>query len=1039
MIKRITRFFILVLFATLTAQNVSGQGQNCSCWVDRDTSFHVVPMITGTPPLYRNDDGYSAAIVLPFHICFYGSYEDSVAINNNGNISFKKHYATYTADSFPLVNFSMVAPFWADVDTRNPGSGVVWYKIRPNYMIVQWDSVGYYGSHVDKLNTFQCIISNGNDPIIPYGNNVEFCYKSMQWTTGDASGGAAGFGCPPANGSPATVGANKGDGINFVQVGLFNSPGNTYIGQYPPPPYYDDVSWLSNQSFLFNTCSGSVPPLVTGVSPCDTFIVCTGDTTDVHISFLSPVQTDSSFGHLVVPAPPGVTVLSNTPGITDNMVLQIIGSGLNYGNNVVNLYGWTNAVPHDTVFVTFVLQVDSSASGFVTASKDTICPGDSVKLIAHTNVHNYNWSNGATTDSTWVKPNVTTTYTLNVSKGKCALSLAKTIVVSSGGFITINHDSVCPGDSTTLTIIDGSSYKWNTGATTSSITVVLDSSQTFSCISHSPCGSDTLKKRAYLLPKPIPGITGPDTACIGSQVTLTASGGSKYSWSNGATTSSITITLGGTTTYTVGISNGACVVDTSKTVTAAPAIVGTITIHPKDTICAGDSATLIAGGGGSYMWLNNSKTTDSIRVSPPPGVTTYSLTVNKGGCSATVTQQLIVVNGTAPTLTLTKDSICSNDSTTITVNGQVGDKYKWLAPIAPGVSGNATVTLKGSNGTITYKVIVSSPCLIDTLTKTLHVSALPNITQTGNTTICFGKNTTLLASGGTTYSWAPPIGLSCTNCPNPTASPTTNINYTLTVSNGKCKSDTVIPFTVNQLPQIIMAANPANICYGTPSILTATGGGTYLWSNGATTSAVTVTPGQNTTYSVVVNNGCIDSNRIGIVVDSPYFQACCDSCIIKGSTVDIGAYGVGMNYAWIPSATLSCDNCPFPQATPTVTTTYTVTSVDAKGCRTVRTVTICLDCLDFTVPNVFTPNDDGINDDFEVKLNNYTTYSIQIFDRWGKEVYKSTDPTVYWTGRIMATTDMVPDGTYFYEISATCDANTYKKKGFVQVITGGAK
>jgi hypothetical protein len=105
-------------------------------------------------------------------ICFYGQNINSVYINNNGNVSFGAAYGTFTANSFPDPTFIMVAPFWADVDTRGNGSGVVYYKLTANYLIVRWQSVGYYSMYDDKLNDFQLILTDGSDPILPAGNNV---------------------------------------------------------------------------------------------------------------------------------------------------------------------------------------------------------------------------------------------------------------------------------------------------------------------------------------------------------------------------------------------------------------------------------------------------------------------------------------------------------------------------------------------------------------------------------------------------------------------------------------------------------------------------------------------------------------------------------------------------------------------------------------------------------------------------------------------------------------------------------------------------
>lgn len=91
-------------------------------------------------------------------------------------------------------------------------------------------------------------------------------------------------------------------------------------------------------------------------------------------------------------------------------------------------------------------------------------------------------------------------------------------------------------------------------------------------------------------------------------------------------------------------------------------------------------------------------------------------------------------------------------------------------------------------------------------------------------------------------------------------------------------------------------------------------------------------------------------------------------------------------------------------------------------------------CDNLSVPNVFTPNNDGINDDFVVNATGVNSFSIIIYNRWGEQVFANTNPSVYWNGRVNATDDLVPDGTYYYIINAGCGATNSSKAGFVQVI-----
>ena len=273
----------------------SGSPQNranaaCDCIVPLDSTFTVVPFNIGIAPDYRNDDGSSPAIAIPFNFCLYGSTYDSLFINNNGNISFVSQYFTFTSDSFPSSNYTMVAPFWGDVDTRDSASGLVYYKITPTSLIVRWDHVGYFPVASDKLNDFQLIITDGTDPILPAGTNVGYCYNNMDWTTGAASGGINGFG-----GTPSTVGANEGDGSSFIQMGRFGDSTNVYDGPFSNA---DGIDWLDDQQFYFNSCTDSAstnvdPILVSNM--CDTINLLPGDTIQYAMMVLSGEQNQDAW------------------------------------------------------------------------------------------------------------------------------------------------------------------------------------------------------------------------------------------------------------------------------------------------------------------------------------------------------------------------------------------------------------------------------------------------------------------------------------------------------------------------------------------------------------------------------------------------------------------------------------------------------------------------------------------------------------------------------------------------------------------------
>lgn len=188
----------------------------------------------------RNDDGYSGPINLGFSLNFFGTTYNQFYVNNNGNISFGNGISAFTPTGPTGASEPIISPFFADVDTRNAASGVVYLQQLANEDIITWNGVGYYGAHADKLDTFQLIL-RGPGYSIPSGEGqIGFYYTTMQWETGDASGGSAGFG-----GDPAAVGF--GDGAGNGQI----LQGSTQNG----------ISSIVNDEYVWFNLSGSGVPV----------------------------------------------------------------------------------------------------------------------------------------------------------------------------------------------------------------------------------------------------------------------------------------------------------------------------------------------------------------------------------------------------------------------------------------------------------------------------------------------------------------------------------------------------------------------------------------------------------------------------------------------------------------------------------------------------------------------------------------------------------------------------------------------------------
>ncbi|MDM4763607.1 nidogen-like domain-containing protein [Galbitalea sp. SE-J8] len=162
--------------------------------------------------LQANDDDSTGAVPLGFAIDFYGRQFSSLYVNNNGNVTFGASDFTYTPYNLTSPDqLPRLAPLFSDVDTRGAGSWQVTYGRSPDStaFCVNWVEVGYYGSHDDKLNSFQLIItSRSGAPGRTSGDfDATYNYDSIEWETGDASGGVGGYG-----GSAAAVGYTVGTG-----------------------------------------------------------------------------------------------------------------------------------------------------------------------------------------------------------------------------------------------------------------------------------------------------------------------------------------------------------------------------------------------------------------------------------------------------------------------------------------------------------------------------------------------------------------------------------------------------------------------------------------------------------------------------------------------------------------------------------------------------------------------------------------------------------------------------------------------------------
>jgi gliding motility-associated-like protein len=222
---------------------------------------------------------------------------------------------------------------------------------------------------------------------------------------------------------------------------------------------------------------------------------------------------------------------------------------------------------------------------------------------------------------------------------------------------------------------------------------------------------------------------------------------------------------------------------------------------------------------------------------------------------------------------------------------------------------------------------------------------------------------------------------------------------------------------------------------GTSAVLVASGGGTYAWSNGATSPSINVSPTSNTVYTVTVTVGtCTGSAAHSlVVVATPTASVGSNVTISQGSSATLSAGGGG-NYSWSNGALGATDI-----VNPAVTSNYCV-YVNNKGCTDTACVTVFvtpLECNDGVyIPNAFSPNGDNENDFFRVYFQNILCveyFKIFIYNRWGQTVFLSNDPAFAWDGAYPEMDHNTAVFTYYMSVRFK-NGDEVNKKGNVSLI-----
>lgn len=668
-----------------------------------------------------------------------------------------------------------------------------------------------------------------------------------------------------------------------------------------------DVGVLNSWSITFNAGGGPAPEADLGPD----ITICPGESVTLEVDVTPGAD---SYAWSTGQTTPTINV---SPAATTTYIVTVTNNG---------------CMDRDTITVV----VDFNALNADAGPDVAICDGETVTLTATggNGGGEFNWSNGDTGPTIMVSPSTTTTYTVTISEGTCMSIDDVTVTVNPQPVADAGEPvEICDGESITLTATGGNQpnqYTWSNGQSGQSITVAPFQTTTYTVTVDINGCTSTDEVTVTVFPAPAVDV-GPDLEiCDGQTITLTANGtGGTYIWSTGETGTQIQISPFNSTLYSVTLTENGCEAVDEIWVEV---VVVTAEVTPPSTICEGESVVLEASGGTTYEWSTGQA---SSTITVFPGITTlYTVTVSTGICTD-IANVLITVEP-AIDYTITPDQeICQGESVELLVEG--GDTYEWSngntassITVSPATSTLYTVTISGQSCSIVADVWV-----------TVHLS--PEVDAGPDIHVCEGESATLAVDpfGAGSIVWSTgEAGPSITVTP----ADTTVYMVTVTTGIGCTNTDEVTVFvhpypTANAGPDIFLLP-------GESTMLTATGGGTYLWSTGETTSSITVTPTETTTYHVTISeNGCSAVDEVTIFVDEPpVVNIGPDLIICQGETVNLDATIPGpfvVDYVWSNGETV-----PMISVSPQITTWYSVTVTDpASGFSSVDSILITVNTL----------------------------------------------------------------------------------------------
>lgn len=881
------------------------------------------------------------------------------------------------------------------------------------------------------------------------------------------------------NGPPLCLGQQKSYTVTINNLAC-NSASNVVVNL--PQPSGVTFTSSSASTGTYSAPNWSISSLAPN-SPVS--IILTGVITATTIGVFSGTVTSSSPECYTInnfTAAPSFTVIQVVITAVAVPTAICLGSIATLSANGANTYTWfpgnipaqtTTVSPPVTTIYTVVgnitvcvgsttvqLVVNPIPTLNATAAPTLICPGGTGTLNASGAV-TYTWYPGPLVGQTQtVIGTFPQQYTV---VGSDANGCTNYTVVNLPVFVpTISAfpSQICIGECSTLTAYGGVSYTWIPSNIVSPTIVVCPTVSTAYQVSgtHSTgCISNTF---VTVIVWPIPtvqAIANPTRICLGGSSWLQAWGALSYYWLPPLNTSNnpVLVTPTVTTTYTViGYNINGCADTTTVQVIVDPTPTLTAIPNPMQ-ICRGGTSTLTAYGALTYTWFPPfTGFTGSVMVVSPSVTTQYTVVgTNTFGCNNwTVVTVIVGPNISAIAI---PSVICAGNSSSLIAGG--GVTYTWH----PGNQNGAVIVVTPTSSGFYTVVATDNIGCKDSAVVYLQVNPNPTIIAYITPSICCaGDNVTLTATGGTTYTWNPGA------IPGNTVSffATTTTVYTVTSTNiFGCPGSATVLLTVNNCSVVVpiglakkatVIKNDNFIDYYVELSFVIKNYATYPVYNVQINDNLANTFPAPSTFTVVPPPVSINS----IVTVNPSFTG-------QGSTTDLLIAGssslapgqsdtIKVIVKFTPNGIVSFTNIAIATAGNLPSGGYVGSDVSTdgndpdpngngnpsdpgEGVPTVFEVE-----FDFFIPQGFSPNDDGVNDLFEIRgIRFFPENELQIINRWGNVVYKKKGYANTWDGTteigIEIGGNKLPEGTYYYILNL--NNNTKPYTGFLYLNRGLTK